>query len=93
MIIKLRTIQLGVESWTIIADIESVEYRRVNTTEKINLNNIDIIVQSFVDNSREVSKDYIFIAVYKNDKTKKTIYSNMVIYLLNEKGETVERIN
>jgi transposase len=83
-------------SWSIIADIESVDYRRISKADRQDSKfNPDYYVQALTKDGRidEENQDYIYVVAYRNDQSAKTICSNMVIYLLNEKGETIERLN
>jgi hypothetical protein len=96
MILKFRTMIGGEPSWSIISDIDTVDYRRIPKTDRTHPNfSPDYYVMDLGKNGKinESNQDYIYVTACTKKHIGVTICSNMVIYLLNDEGKTIERIN
>ncbi len=99
MIIKMRTQENCNEGWLIIADVETVSYRVISKSDRQNERfHPDYYVQALDRNGRVDEtlgmEEYKYItASLKEEGKYRTICSNMVVYLLNDEGKTVERLN
>lgn len=97
MILKFKTYQMSNEAWHIISEITNVCHARITKEQRQNPNLIvNDVVQALDDNGRinEQFQTYILVqAWHKRNSDPINIITNMPVYLLNDEGKTVERIN
>jgi hypothetical protein len=75
-------------------DVDSFEYE----TEKDARDVYEDTVESYIDYSRikfptKVIIDLMLVTFEKDNENTQSIFTNQSIYLLNDKGQTIERIN
>ena len=102
MILKIRTMCNAEPSWTILANIKNVTYRKINKEDREHKRFApDYYIKALDRNSKiDITMlDYIYVTAERPETERRnwggivTICSNMVIYLLNDEGKTIERIN
>jgi hypothetical protein len=96
MIIKLRTQINGQNSWSIFSNIKSIDWWELKKEQRQGENfRPDTYIQALDKNDRvdETLFPFVWVTAIKEDNTILTFCSNMVIYLLNDEGKTIERIN
>lgn len=83
-------------NWSIEGDIDRVQYRRIDKEIRQNQKFCpDYYVQALNKNRQidETMKDYLYVTAVKKDGRLINICSNMAIYLLNDDGKTIEKLN
>jgi len=105
MILKLRIINYPIHKhyygWEMISDVTSFRYMildkdEVQDKEKIDKLKINDFIQ-LLDKNGEIDykfNSYVYIqAWHKRDGDPLNIVTNLVAYILNDEGKTIERIN
>lgn len=98
MIVKMRNVAVSApgHSWTIFDDVERVTHRPISAEVSENEEQFhpDYFVQArTVDNEVDKTmKDYVYITCAMRDDSVINICTNMVVYILNDEGKTVEKI-
>jgi len=99
MILKLRTVEFRTKKfragWELISDITSFRYAKVDKEDEKNFT-LNSSIRSLDKNGRadEKNTNYVYIqAWHKRSSEPLNIITNMVAYMLNDEGKTIERIN
>lgn len=89
--------QCGWESgWEVISDITSYRYFPITKEEGRNRKGLNDYIQALDESGKvdEKVKIYKYVqAWHKRNSEPINIVTNMVIYVLNDEGKTIERIN
>jgi hypothetical protein len=101
MILKIQTKCNDVYGWRFIDDLKSVDYLNVRLTEnelKAKVDNADNIYFSTMIKDmgrfKKTGKIPIMIISHRNNKDEfRSLLLNMACYLLNDNGQTIEKIN
>ena len=96
MILKFSTMISGKPSWSMVSNIEDIDYRRIEKEVRQDKKFApDYYVCALDDKSRidESNQDYVCITAFRKNKTAVVICSNLTVYLLNDEGRTIEHIN
>lgn len=89
MILKVNQYE---DSWIVMDEIKEVIYSKVDNTAGIDSYIIDeATVINLLGNQKQ--KDYVTKILYRRNGVDYQMFTARTIYLLNNKGETIERIN
>lgn len=101
MILKMRICQYQFQKyslgWELISEITSFRYSKISKEEKQNKElHLNSCIESLDNNGRVDIKnnDYIYVqAWHKRSAEPLNIISNMLVYMLNDEGKTIERLH
>jgi hypothetical protein len=86
----------GKPSWSLIDDVENIDYREIDKETRQNSKftpNYYIAALNKEGRIDENNQNYSYITAFKRNKTFISICSNMILYILNDQGQTIEKIN
>jgi len=91
MIAKFKVDAMFEPSWEIISEITSFRYSRINKEQVLEHRKKEVL-NDFIE--IPASESYIYFqAWHKRSQDPINIISNRAIYLLNDCGKTIEKIN
>jgi len=100
MILKLRVNGMFGEAWELIENISSVRHQPINKQQRQKRNiDTDLMLNDYIqrlDKNGKILEDaeyynHITAWLRNNDKPMNFV-TNLVVYLLNDEGKTIERI-
>lgn len=96
MIVKLRTNNISRYEWTVIDKVDTVNWKFIDTETRQNKNfEPDYYIQEQNNNGtiNEKNTRFAFMTLIMQNGEIKTISSNETIFLLNDEGKTIDKIN
>ena len=91
MIVKFKVVAMYKDSWEIISEITSFRYSRI-TKEQALEHRKKGGLSDYIEIA--VSESYVYFqAWHKRSQEPINIISNRAMYLLNDEGKTIEKIN
>ena len=91
MIVKLKVVSMFKDSWEIISEISSFRYSRISKEEALQQRKNGGL-SDYIEIPESESYVY-FQAWHKRSQEPINVISNRVVYLLNDAGKTIEKIN